>query len=155
MSADDFCRDIDQAEKLIGRLVDLAPERYFRYPMDMSSRIGEQTRTSRGLSARQRISKRAHHLLVRRLRLHRALSAVLITGDVEAQARLEDLHVQGAIEGLEKHAASARTMFGTNVPHIWMVHGTPWPHAPSGASSRHMSSEGAIRPSRGRQCSIR
>ncbi|WP_237166905.1 polysaccharide deacetylase family protein [Mycolicibacterium fortuitum] len=125
MSADDFCRDVDQAEKLIGRLVDLAPERYFRYPMDMSS--GSESKRGRVEDFLRDSGYRNAPItcwfgdFVYIVPYQRSL----ITGDVAAQARLEDLHVQGAIEGLEAHAASARAMFGTNVPHIWMVHGTP------------------------------
>ena len=125
MSADDFCRDVDQAEKLIGSLVDLAPERYFRYPMDMSSgsesKRGQVEDFLRDNGYRNAPITCWFGDFVYIVPYQRSL----ITGDVDAQARLEDLHVQGAIEGLEAHAASARTMFGTDVPHIWMVHGTP------------------------------
>lgn len=125
MSAEAFCRDVDQAEQLIGRLVDAAPERYFRYPMDMSS--GSESKRGQVEDYLCDNGYRNAPItcwfgdFVYIVPYQRSL----ITGDVEAQARLEDLHVQGAIEGLEKHAASARAMFGTNVPHIWMVHGTP------------------------------
>ncbi|ART72926.1 polysaccharide deacetylase [Mycobacterium dioxanotrophicus] len=125
MSADDFCRDVDQAEKLIGPLVDQAPERYFRYPMDMcsgsESKRGQVEDFLRDNGYRNAPITCWFGDFVYIVPYQRSL----ITGDVDAQARLEDLHVQGAIEGLETHAASARAMFGTDVPHIWMVHGTP------------------------------
>ncbi|RZL77585.1 MAG: polysaccharide deacetylase [Rhodococcus sp. (in: high G+C Gram-positive bacteria)] len=125
MSADDFCRDIDEAERLIGHLVEAAPERYFRYPMDMSS--GSEAK-------RGRVEAYLHDNGYRNAPITCwfgdfvfivPFQRALISGDVEAQARLEDLHVQGAIEGLEKHAATARTMFGADIPYIWLTHGTP------------------------------
>ena len=44
MSGDQYCADIDKAEGLIGHLIGMAPERYFRYAMDMAG----ETESKRG-----------------------------------------------------------------------------------------------------------
>jgi hypothetical protein len=44
MSADQYCADIDKAEAFIGNLIGLAPERHFRYAMDMAG----ETESKRG-----------------------------------------------------------------------------------------------------------
>lgn len=125
MSAEDFCRDIEVADRLIGHLIEAAPVRYFRYPMDMSSgseakrgKVEEFLRENgyRNAPITSWFSDFAFLVPFQR---------ALINRDTKAQQRLQDLHVTLAVEGLQQHAAAARGLFGADMPYIWLVHGTP------------------------------
>jgi peptidoglycan/xylan/chitin deacetylase (PgdA/CDA1 family) len=125
MSADDFCRDLAEADRLIGHLIAQAPSRYFRYPMDMSS--GSEAK-------RGKVEEFLHENGYRNAPITTWFSdfawlvpfqRALINGDKQAQQRLQDLHVTAAVESLERHATAARSLFGTDMPYIWLIHGTP------------------------------
>jgi peptidoglycan/xylan/chitin deacetylase (PgdA/CDA1 family) len=104
MSAGDFIRDIEEAERLVGHLIADAPQRYFRYPMDMSSgseaRRGEVEEHLRASGYKNAPITSWFSDFAFILPFHRTL----VKGDTEAQRRLEDLHVAAAVEGLERHA---------------------------------------------------
>jgi hypothetical protein len=46
-------------------------------------------------------------------------------GDETAIRRLRELFVEAAVTAMTTHAETARKVLGREVPHIWLVHGTP------------------------------
>lgn len=124
MSADAFRRDFETAEKHIGHLIERAPRKYFRYPMDMSSgseaRRGDvQDYLAEAGYANAPITSwfSDFAFIVPHFRS-------IALGDAEAQRQVRDRHVETAVEMLHRHADSACTLFGADVPLIWLVHGT-------------------------------
>ncbi len=124
MSDAAFRRDFETAEKHIGHLIESAPRKYFRYPMDMSSgseqRRGEveQYLAENNYVNAPITSWFSDFAFV--VPHFRALSL----GDAEVQRQVRDMHVATAVEMLHKHADTARALFGADAPLIWLVHGT-------------------------------
>jgi hypothetical protein len=124
MSGEQYCADIDKAEGLIGHLIALAPERYFRYAMDMAG----ETETKRG--------QVEDHLRAIGYR-NAPISAwfgdfawivpyyrAVVSGDDDAKRMLQQTYISSAVDQLAAHAQVARTLFGQDIPLIWLVHGT-------------------------------
>lgn len=124
MSDAAFRRDFETAEKHIGHLIEAAPRKYFRYPMDMCSgseqRRGEveQYLTENGYTNAPITSWFSDFAFI--VPYFRALTL----RDSEAQKQVRDMHVATAVEMLHKHADTARALFGADAPLIWLVHGT-------------------------------
>lgn len=124
VEGDVYCRDIDKAERAIGDLIALAPERYFRYAMDMAGPSEER---------RGRVQDHITDLgyvnapctawfgdftwTVPYYRAH-------ATGNTEAAAMLRETYVTAAVTSLVRHARAARQMFGRDIPYIWHLHAT-------------------------------
>lgn len=125
MSDDAFRNDFEIAEKYIGHLIEAAPSKYFRYPMDMSSgserRRGEVEEYigARGYRNAPITSWFSDFAFI--VPYFRAVTL----GDKELQAQIRNLHVSTAVDMLYRHADTARTLFGADAPLIWLVHGTP------------------------------
>lgn len=124
MSDAAFRRDFETAEQHIGHLIEAAPRKYFRYPMDMSSgserRRGEveQHLADNGYTNAPITSWFSDFAFI--VPHFRALTH----GDSEAQRQVREAHVGTAVEMLHKHADTARALFGADAPLIWLVHGT-------------------------------
>ncbi|WPB96017.1 polysaccharide deacetylase family protein [Streptomyces malaysiensis] len=125
MPAEDFCADIARAERRIGRLIESAPQRYFRYPMDMSSgsesKRGQVEEYLRDHGYRNAPITAWFSDFAWIVPYYRALT----NGDAAARKRLRDTYVSAAVDMLAAHAVSARRLFGADVPYIWLIHGSP------------------------------
>ncbi|WP_182376002.1 polysaccharide deacetylase family protein [Nocardioides sp. WS12] len=124
MSDAAFRRDFETAEKHIGDLIEAAPHKYFRYPMDMCSgseqRRGEveQYLADNGYTNAPITSWFSDFAFI--VPHFRALTS----GDAEVQRQVRDMHVATAVAMLQKHADTAHALFGADAPLIWLVHGT-------------------------------
>ncbi|CNG64120.1 Polysaccharide deacetylase [Mycobacterium tuberculosis] len=124
MSDEAFRRDFETAERYIGHLIESAPRKYFRYPLDMSSgserRRGEvqQYLADNGYTNAPITSWFSDFAFI----VPHFRSITL--GDAEAQKQVRDMHVATAVEMLYKHAGTARALFSADAPLIWLVHGT-------------------------------
>ena len=124
MSGDQYCADIDKAEGLIGSLIELAPERYFRDAMDMAG----ETETKHGqVEDHIRASGYQNAPITAWFSdfawivpYYRAV----VSGDQDAQRMLRETYISSAIEQLAAHAELARKLFGQDIPLIWLIHGT-------------------------------
>lgn len=120
-----YIDDIERTEELIARWSTRAPTRYFRYCMDMWGDTREK-----------------HEAVESYLQRHGYTSTPLSTwfydhawivphwraaklGDREGLAFLRKTYVEAALDQLRRHAALARQLFGRDVAHVWLVHGTP------------------------------
>jgi peptidoglycan/xylan/chitin deacetylase (PgdA/CDA1 family) len=124
MSADQYCADIDKAEAHIGNLIELAPERYFRYAMDMAG----ETETKRG-----RVEDHLRACGYQNAPITAwfgdfawivSYYRAVVSGDTDARQMLRDTYVSSAVGQLSAHAQLARTLFGQDIPLIWLIHGT-------------------------------
>ena len=119
-----FRHDFETAEKHIGHFIEAAPRKYFRYPMDMCSgseqRRGEVEHylDANGYTNAPITSWFSDFAFI--VPYFRALAL----GDLEVQEQVREMHVATALEMLDKHAATARALFGADAPLIWLVHGT-------------------------------
>jgi peptidoglycan/xylan/chitin deacetylase (PgdA/CDA1 family) len=119
-----YVEDIKRSEEVLGDLLDVAPERYFRYAMDMSGpsevRRGavEDHLRENGYTAAPITSWFGDFAWI--VPYERALRL----GDRGAAAMLRETYLQAALFNLEAHAAAARAMFGADLPYIWLIHGT-------------------------------
>jgi peptidoglycan/xylan/chitin deacetylase (PgdA/CDA1 family) len=124
MSAAQYCADIDKAEKLIGNLIELAPERYFRYAMDMAgeteAKRGQVEDHLRDCGYRNAPITAWFGDFAWIVPYYRAV----VSGDEAAQQMLRETYVSSAVGQLAAHAQLARRLFGQDVPLIWLIHGT-------------------------------
>jgi len=124
LTADRYCDDIRVAETFIGDLVDQAPTKYFRHAMDMSGR----SEAKRG-AVQDRLRDDGYTTapitawfgdFAWTAPYARALDA----GDQDAVSLLRTSYVEAAVGQLHAHAEAARRMFGSDLPCIWLIHGT-------------------------------
>lgn len=124
MSDEAFQRDFEKATGYIGHLIDAAPTKYFRYPMDMSSgserRRGEVEQFIGDLGYRNAPITSWFSDFAFIMPYYRALKL----GDQELQQHIRDRHVSSAVDMLYAHADTARALVGADAPLIWLVHGT-------------------------------
>ena len=124
MSGDQYCADIDKAEALIGKLIEMAPERYFRYAMDMAG----ETETKRGQVEDHLRAAGYQNAPITAwfgdfawiVPYYRAV----VSKDEDAKRMLQETYVSSAVGQLAAHAQVARTLFGRDIPLIWLIHGT-------------------------------
>jgi peptidoglycan/xylan/chitin deacetylase (PgdA/CDA1 family) len=125
MTQDVFQRDFETAEKHIGHLIEGAPKRYFRYPMDMSSGSESRRGQVQDFLAQHGYTNAPITSWFSDFAFIMPYFRALTLGDAEVARQIRELHVTTAVEMLYKHADTARLMFGADVPLIWLVHGTP------------------------------
>jgi len=124
MSADQYCADIDKAEGLIGHLIAMAPERYFRYAMDMAGeteakrgRVEDHLRASGYQNAPITAWFGDFAWIV-------AYYRAVVSEDEDAKRMLQETYTCAAVDQLAAHAQLARRLFGQDIPLIWLIHGT-------------------------------
>jgi peptidoglycan/xylan/chitin deacetylase (PgdA/CDA1 family) len=124
MPGDQYCADIDKAEGYIGHLIALAPERYFRYAMDMAgeteTKRGQVEDHLRGSGYRNAPITAWFGDFTWIVPYYRAV----VSKDEDARRMLRETYVFAAVEQLAAHAKLARRLFGHDIPLIWLVHGT-------------------------------
>lgn len=125
LAADAYARDIERSERLIGRYIDAAPRRCFRFCMDMwgdtQCKCDEITKfvADSGYFPIP-VSANFHDF-----RWHAAHTRVVKYGRSDDLAALHDDYVESALRQLRIHAANARAVFGRDVALVWLIHGTP------------------------------
>jgi hypothetical protein len=100
----------------------MAPERYFRYAMDMAG----ETQTKRGrVEDHLRASGYRNAPITGRfgdfawiILYYRAV----VSKDEGAKRVLQETYVCSAVEQLAAHARLARSLFGQDIPLIWLIH---------------------------------
>jgi peptidoglycan/xylan/chitin deacetylase (PgdA/CDA1 family) len=125
VDAQTYIDDIERTEEIIKRWSALAPQRYFRYCMDMWGDTPEKVETVATYLARQRYTAVPVTLGFRDTRFHPAFWRALSRDDHEGIAHLRREFINTAVHELRLHAANARAVFGRDPAHIWLIHGTP------------------------------
>lgn len=124
LDADAYARDIEKAEKYLGRYISRAPKRCFRFCMDLwgdtackcsaiLDKLGDMGYTPVPVS-----------IGFHDIRWNAAYCRVLKRGSPDEAAQLRGAYVDSALHELRVHAANARAVFGRDPIHIWLIHGT-------------------------------
>lgn len=124
LDADAYARDIEKAEKYLGRYISRAPKRCFRFCMDLwgdtackcsaiLDRLDDMGYTPVPVS-----------IGFHDIRWNAAYCRVLKRGSPDEAAQLRRAYVDSALHELRVHAANARAVFGRDPIHIWLIHGT-------------------------------
>jgi peptidoglycan/xylan/chitin deacetylase (PgdA/CDA1 family) len=125
LSGERYVEDIRKAEDFIGEYIERAPTKYFRYTMDMSgdeeAKRGfvEDFLRSEAYVAAPVTAWFGDFAWI--APYARALDA----GDRETAKWLRQSYVDAAVRQLHASAETARRLVGVEVPHIWLIHGTP------------------------------
>jgi peptidoglycan/xylan/chitin deacetylase (PgdA/CDA1 family) len=124
VDADTYARDIEKAEKYLGRYISKAPRRCFRFCMDLWG----DTACKCG-AILKRLEEMAYTPIpvsvgFHDIRWNAAYCRVLKRGSAEEAAQLRRAYVDSALHQLRIHAANARAVFGRDPIHIWLIHGT-------------------------------
>lgn len=124
VSAETYARDIETAEKYLGRYIRQAPRRCFRFCMDLwgdtACKCDAVLETLEGMGYTPIPVSIGFH----DIRWNAAYCRVLKRGSSEEAARLRRAYVESALHELRVHAANARAVFGRDPVHIWLIHGT-------------------------------
>lgn len=125
VSAKNYCEDIERSEDVIGELIERAPGRYFRYAMDMSGDSAAKRGEVEDFLAKKGYTNAPISAwfndfawIVPHTRSH-------LNGDKESLTMLRQSYVEAAVAQLREAAKAARLVFGRDIPHIWLIHGTP------------------------------
>ncbi len=124
VDADTYARDIEKAEKYLGRYINHAPRRCFRFCMDL---WGDTP--CKCDAVLQRLEEMAYTPIpvsigFHDIRWNAAYCRVLKRGSAEEAVGLRRAYVDSALHELRVHAANARAVFGRDPVHIWLIHGT-------------------------------
>ncbi|MBN9407764.1 MAG: polysaccharide deacetylase family protein [Burkholderiales bacterium] len=124
VDTDTYARDIEEAEKYLGRYINAAPKRCFRFCMDLwGDTPCKCTAILERLEAMDYtpipVSIGFHDI-----RWNAAYCRVLRRGSPDEAAQLRQAYVDSALRELRIHAANARAVFGRDPVHIWLIHGT-------------------------------
>jgi hypothetical protein len=102
----------------------MAPERYFRYAMDMAG----ETETKRGqVEDHLRASGYQNAPITAWFGDFAWIVAyyrAVVSNDDDARRMLQETYVSAAVDQLAAHAQLARRLFGQDIPLIWLIHGT-------------------------------
>lgn len=126
LPADAYIDDIKKCEDdFIGDYVQRAPDRYFRYAMDMPGESEERfgcvedwLKTNKYRNAPVTAGFGDALFIVPHYRAWK-------NGDAETVSWLQDKYVEAAVQQLGVAGASAKKIFGRSDPLIWLIHGSP------------------------------
>jgi peptidoglycan/xylan/chitin deacetylase (PgdA/CDA1 family) len=125
VNAETYVADIERAAEIIEPWVARAPQRYFRYCMDMWGDTQEK------LDAVKYYLDGAGYIPVpisigfHDMHYVTPYWRTLKVGDFEGAKWIRKAYVESAVHDLRKHAANARAVFSRDPIHIWLIHGTP------------------------------
>lgn len=124
LDADKYTQDIELAEKYIGRYINAAPRRCFRFCMDMWG--DTECKCAAVLDSLQKMAYTPVPISVGFMdtRWNAVYCRTAKRGSAEELAWLRDRYIDVAVHELRVHAANARAVFGRDPAHIWMLHGT-------------------------------
>jgi peptidoglycan/xylan/chitin deacetylase (PgdA/CDA1 family) len=120
-----YCDDIRRSEDLIGKLIERAPRRYFRYTMDMS---GESEAKRGEVEDFLRENKYVNAPITAWFGDFAWITPyyrAIVSRDEKAITMLRQTYVQAALFSLRSHAKAAREIFGRDIPYVWLIHATP------------------------------
>ncbi|ROZ79394.1 polysaccharide deacetylase family protein [Ramlibacter sp. WS9] len=120
-----YCDDIRRAEDAIGDLIERAPERYFRYTMDMS---GESEAKRGEVEDFLRVNGYVNAPITAWFGDFAWIAPyyrATMNKDMATVEMLRQSYLQAALFQLRSHAAAARQIFGRDIPYIWLIHATP------------------------------
>ena len=124
VDADTYARDIEQAEKYLGRYINQAPRRCFRFCMDLWGDTACKCDAILGKLEDMGYTPIPVSIGFHDIRWNAAYCRVLKRGSAEDAAQIRRAYVESALHELRIHAANARTVFGRDPIHIWLIHGT-------------------------------
>jgi len=124
LDADTYARDIEEAEKYLGRYINKAPKRCFRFCMDLWGDTACKCGAILGRLEEMGYTPIPVSIGFHDIRWNAAYCRVLKRGSPEEAAQLRRAYVESALHELRVHAANARAVFGRDPIHIWLIHGT-------------------------------
>jgi len=125
VSATSYCDDIKRAEDHIGHLIEKAPKRYFRYAMDMSGEAEKKRGEVEDFLQAGGYENAPITAWFGDFAWIAPYYRAVESKDAGAIAMLRKSFVEAAVFQLHNHANAARTMFGRDIPYIWLIHATP------------------------------
>jgi peptidoglycan/xylan/chitin deacetylase (PgdA/CDA1 family) len=120
-----YIDDIKRAEDDLGDLLTRAPSRLFRYAMDMS---GPEEGRRGDVEDYLRVSGYTNAPITAWFGDFAWIAPYYrakVNGDGEALEMLRTTYVQAAVFHLHSHAKAARQLYDSDVPYIWLIHGSP------------------------------
>jgi peptidoglycan/xylan/chitin deacetylase (PgdA/CDA1 family) len=124
VDADAYARDIEKAEKYLGRYIRHAPRRCFRFCMDLWGDTPCKCEAILGRLREMDYTPVPVSIGFHDIRWNAAYCRVLSRGSAEEAEQLRRAYVDSALHELRVHAANARAVFGRDPVHIWLIHGT-------------------------------
>lgn len=124
VDADVYARDIEKAEKYLGRYINHAPRRCFRFCMDLWGDTACKCQAILGRLEQMAYTPIPVSIGFHDIRWNAAYCRVLGRGSAEEAVHLRQAYVDSALHELRVHAANARAVFGRDPVHIWLIHGT-------------------------------
>lgn len=124
VDADVYARDIEKAEKYLGRYINHAPRRCFRFCMDLWGDTACKCQAILGRLEQMAYTPIPVSIGFHDIRWNAAYCRVLGRGSAEEAAHLRQAYADSALHELRVHAANARAVFGRDPVHIWLIHGT-------------------------------
>ena len=124
MSAQGYIDDIERSDALIAPWMARAPTRYFRHCFDMWGDSAEKQADVGSYLARHGYEIAPISIWFYDSQFAVAYLRALMAGDDDGKAWLRARYVETAVEQLRVQAAAARTIFGRDPAHIWLIHGT-------------------------------
>ncbi|WP_439814872.1 polysaccharide deacetylase family protein [Zavarzinia sp. CC-PAN008] len=125
LSPERYIEDIEKTEELIGRWTAVAPTRYFRHCFDMWGDSPEKQEAVLNWLGRHGYTAAPITVWFWDAQFAFAYHRAVTVGDQEAERWIRDQLVATALKQLRVQAAAARTMFGRDPAHVWLLHGTP------------------------------
>lgn len=120
-----YAEDVERAEQFIGRWINQAPRRYFRFCMDMWGDTQEKRDAVAGYLGRVGYTPVPVSIGFHDARWMASYWRVVKAQDKEGLAWMCGAYIESAVHQLRVHAANARAVFGHDPIHIWLIHGTP------------------------------
>jgi peptidoglycan/xylan/chitin deacetylase (PgdA/CDA1 family) len=124
LGADTYARDIEKAERYLGRYINQAPKRCFRFCMDLWGDTACKCEAILGRLEDMGYIPIPVSIGFHDIRWNAAYCRVLKRGSPEEAAQMRRAYVASALHELRVHAANARAVFGRDPIHIWLIHGT-------------------------------
>lgn len=124
LDADTYARDIEEAEKYLGRYINQAPRRCFRFCMDLWGDTACKCGAILDRLEDMGYTPVPVSIGFHDIRWNAAYCRVLKRGSPEEAAQIRRAYVASALHELRVHAANARAVFGSDPIHIWLIHGT-------------------------------
>jgi peptidoglycan/xylan/chitin deacetylase (PgdA/CDA1 family) len=125
LSAKDYARDIEKAERVLDPWLKAAPMRCFRFCMDMWGDTACKCDEILDYLGQKEYTPIPVSVGFHDFRWHAAHFRVIRHGSREDLDALRQRYVDSAVRELRVHAANARAVFGKDPAHIWLIHGTP------------------------------
>ena len=143
LSGDQYCDDIAIAETHLADLLDRAPQRLFRYAMDIAGPSEQRRGVVEDFLRESGYRNAPISAWFDDIPLCFPYYRSIRNKDAGALEQLRTSYVHSAMAELEGHTRLARAVFGRDIPYIWIVHATPLAQDLLGEVLTAMSDAGA------------